>query len=263
MKNVQRRRCVRRHRPDAFFIGDQASSGSGSSTAATSAASRSRRRAPAPRFAASTSSTSAFCARCRSAWSISTIASIASAIGVARMPTHGIVAAVRVDDDRSPGLVDRVAVEPDRRRRLDRDRHDDVLAGRDAAQDAARVVATGSPAASSRRNARCLAARRREAGADLDALHGVDAHHRVRRDRHRACRRPARPSRPARRSRSTVMRAPQESPDLRSRSMNASSSGDDRRVGDEERIGVDVREVLERNRRADRSASGGRGSRTP
>jgi len=27
--------------------------------------------------------------RCRSAWSISTIASIASAIGVARMPTHG------------------------------------------------------------------------------------------------------------------------------------------------------------------------------
>ena len=33
--------------------------------------------------------TSAFCARCRSAWSTSTQASIASAIGVARMPTHG------------------------------------------------------------------------------------------------------------------------------------------------------------------------------
>src|SRR5471030_1870419 len=33
--------------------------------------------------------TPAFCARCRNAWSISTSASIASAIGVARMPTQG------------------------------------------------------------------------------------------------------------------------------------------------------------------------------
>jgi hypothetical protein len=33
--------------------------------------------------------TSAFCARCRSQWSMSTSASIASAIGVARRPTHG------------------------------------------------------------------------------------------------------------------------------------------------------------------------------
>ena len=33
--------------------------------------------------------TSAFCPRCRSAWSIKTNASIASEIGVARIPTHG------------------------------------------------------------------------------------------------------------------------------------------------------------------------------
>src|SRR5438105_15025717 len=42
-----------------------------------------------PGTAASGATTSPFCARCRSACSITTSASIASAIGVARMPTHG------------------------------------------------------------------------------------------------------------------------------------------------------------------------------
>ena len=64
----------------------------------------------------------------------------------------------------------------------------------------------------------------REAGADLDPLHGVDPHHRLREvgvepavdrlapaDRHAAA--------------TTVIFAPQESPDLRSASMKASSSG--------------------------------------
>jgi hypothetical protein len=53
----------------------------------------------------------------------------------------GIVTAVRVDDDRIARLVDRMPVEPDRRRRLDGDRDDDILPGRNAAENAARLVA--------------------------------------------------------------------------------------------------------------------------
>ena len=124
--------------------------------------------------------TSAFCARWRSAWSISTIASIASAIGVARMPTQGSWRPCVLTIDRRARLVDRAAVEPDRRRRLDRDRDDDVLPGRDAAEDAAGVV---GQEALRRHLVGVLGARLRdagEAGADLDALDRVDAHHRVR-----------------------------------------------------------------------------------
>ena len=97
----------------------------------------------------------------------------------------GIVAAVRVDDHRIARLVDRAAIEADRRRRLHRDRDDDVLAGRDAAEDAAGVVRQKSL----RRHLVGMlgAALRdaREAGADLDALHRVDAHHRRARGRRR------------------------------------------------------------------------------
>jgi hypothetical protein len=70
----------------------------------------------------------------------------------------------------------------DRRRRLDREADDDRLAGRDAAQDAAGVVRQEhrlavapmriSSAFSSPRGCRA------KAGADLDALDGVDRHHR-------------------------------------------------------------------------------------
>ena len=54
-----------------------------------------------------------------------------------------------------------------------------------------------------------------EARADLDALHRVDAHHRARRARRRACRRPARPSRRARRWPALRSTAPAEEPALR------------------------------------------------
>ena len=82
-------------------------------------------------------------------------------------------------------------------------RHDDRLARRDAAR---------MPPALFDRNMRpavvadahlvgvLLAGQRRgrQAGADLDALDGIDRHHRGGEVRHRACRRSARPSRPAR-----------------------------------------------------------------
>ena len=99
--------------------------------------------------------TSAFCARCRSAWSISTSASIASAIGVARMPTQGswrpwVSTTVGAPErGRSSGAAVRML-----ERRLDRDRDLDVLPGRDAAEHAAGVVADGSLRASARRHAR-------------------------------------------------------------------------------------------------------------
>ena len=46
-----------------------------------------------------------------------------------------IMAPVRVDDDRLSRFVDRCPVETNRRRRLDRDRNDDVLTGRNAKQE--------------------------------------------------------------------------------------------------------------------------------
>ena len=81
---------------------------------------------------------------------------------------------------------------------------------------------------------------RGEAVADLDALDGIDAHHRVRRGRRRAGRTPARRGPGARRVATTVTRAPIESPSRRSRSISASSSGDPRRVRAEERVAIDL-----------------------
>ena len=52
----------------------------------------------------------------------------------------GVVSPVRVHDDRTPGLVDRTAVEANRRGRLHRQRDDDLLTGGYAAEDAAGVV---------------------------------------------------------------------------------------------------------------------------
>ena len=245
-KRQRRRRgdAVESHQTErslsAFVRTSGASSGSGSSTPRRAQLRDDVRAAPAPRCAASATRTSAFCARWRSAWSISTIAIIASAIGVARMPTHGSWRPCVLTIDRLARLVDRMAVEPDRRRRLHRDRHDDVLAGRDAAEDAAGVV---GQEALRRHLVGVLGAAlrdRREAGADLDALHRVDAHHRVRRGRRRACRRPARPSRPARRSRRPRC-ARRRVARLAQPVHERLELGDHRRVGDEERIGVDVR----------------------
>src|SRR5439155_24675261 len=95
-------------------------------------------------------------------------------------PDTRIMAAVRIDDDRLSRFVDRCAIETNRRRRLDGDRDDDVLTGRNAAKDAARLIRQKTLR---RHLVGMLGALLRdgpEAGADLDPLDGVDAHHRVR-----------------------------------------------------------------------------------
>ena len=162
------------------------------------------------------------------------------------MPTHGIVAAVRVDDHRAPRLVDRVTVETHRRRRLHGDRHADVLPGRDPAEDAARVI---GEEAFRRHLVRVLGAAlrdRREARADFHALHGVDPHHRRREigvelavdGLAPAHRHAGRDDLDARAARVAGLAQPvHERLEL----------GDDSRVRDEERIGVDVLPAFERN----------------
>ena len=153
--------------------------------------------------------TSPHCARCRSAWSITHQRE--HRLGDRRRADAdaGVVAAEGLDRGRRALEVDRAARAADRAGRLDRDRHRDVLAGRDAAEHAAGVVAGEALRRQLVAVRRAALRDRREAGADLDALDRVDAHHRVRdvgvelvverlaeADRHAA----ARPRRCARRS---------------------------------------------------------------
>ena len=100
--------------------------------------------------------------------------------GRGAQPDAGVVPPGGDDVDGLAGDVDGAARHLDAGGGLERDLHDDVLAGGDAAEDAAGMV---------RREARrrqlvaMLAAalrRNRDAVADLHRLHGVDAHHRVR-----------------------------------------------------------------------------------
>ena len=90
-----------------------------------------------------------------------------------------VVAAERLDLDRIAGLVDRTARRADRRRRLDRDRHRDVLPGRNPAQHAAGVVAHEALRRQFVAVLRALLHDRMETRADLHALDGIDAHHGV------------------------------------------------------------------------------------
>ena len=91
----------------------------------------------------------------------------------------GAVPAVGVGDHRLAGLVDRAAVQADAGGWLDRHAHHHVLPAGDAAQHATGVV---RQIARRRHFVRVLGTTLHhavEAGADLDALDGVDAHHRV------------------------------------------------------------------------------------
>ena len=132
---------------------------------------------------------------------------------------------MRVDDHRLARLVDRAAVEADRRRRLHRDRRRRCPARSRCRRECRRRCSRGSPAGVI--SSECsvpLLRDAREAGADLDALHRVDAHHRLREvGVEPAVDRLAPADRHAARDDRRCF-APQESPDLRSASMNASSS---------------------------------------
>ena len=155
--------------------------------------------------------TSPFCARWRSAWSITTSASIASAIGVARMPTQGSWRPLVIDLGRlalrgrsmSRGRADRAG-------RLDRDR-DRRGPGRCRCRRARRRRCwSRSPRGVS--SSPCVGAALRdagEAGADLDALDRVDAHHRVGDVGVELVEERLAQARPARRGAMTPMRAPQ------------------------------------------------------
>ena len=95
----------------------------------------------------------------------------------------GIVAALGGDLGLRPIAVDGAPGREDRRGRLDREAADDRLPGRNAAQDAARVVREEdrlAVVADAHFVGIVLAGerRRREPVADLDALDGVDAHQR-------------------------------------------------------------------------------------
>src|SRR5205823_2327744 len=90
----------------------------------------------------------------------------------------GIVAPGGLDDDRLTLAVDRPARQADAGGGLERDRYRDVLASGDAAEHAAVVVADESLRCHLVAVLAALLRDRAEAGADLDALHRVDAHHR-------------------------------------------------------------------------------------
>ncbi|KAF1858516.1 hypothetical protein Lal_00015033 [Lupinus albus] len=90
-----------------------------------------------------------------------------------------VVAAERLDHHRVARPVDGAARRADRRRRLDRDGHRDVLARRNPAQHTTGVVADEALRGQFVAVFRTLLRHRMEAGADFDALHGIDAHHGV------------------------------------------------------------------------------------
>src|SRR5207302_1634852 len=90
----------------------------------------------------------------------------------------GVVAAGGLYRGRFALAVDRAAWQADARGRLERDAHQDLLAGRDASQRSARVVREKSPRRQLVAVLGPLLLDRREAGADLHAFYGIDAHHR-------------------------------------------------------------------------------------
>src|SRR5262249_9985509 len=93
----------------------------------------------------------------------------------------GIVATLGDDVDILALLGDTLARGQDRTGRLHREAHDDVLAGGDAAEDAAGVVGEERDLAVLHAHLVGIGlagqARGLEAGADLDTFHRVDAHH--------------------------------------------------------------------------------------
>src|SRR2546421_4393792 len=89
-----------------------------------------------------------------------------------------IVAAGGLYRGRFALAVNRAARNADARGRLERDAHQDLLAGRDASQRSARVVREKSPRRQLVAVLGPLLLDRREAGADLHAFYGIDAHHR-------------------------------------------------------------------------------------
>ena len=88
-----------------------------------------------------------------------------------------IVATVGFHVDRMAGLVDRAARLGNAGGRLDGDADLDVLAGRDAAENAAGVVAGKTVRCQLVTMHAAALGNRIEAGADLHALDGIDAHH--------------------------------------------------------------------------------------
>src|SRR2546422_5346580 len=89
-----------------------------------------------------------------------------------------VVAAGGLYRGRLAFAVDRAARKADARGRLERDAHQDVLAGRDAAQRSARVVREKTLRRQLVAVLGAFLLDRGEAGADLHAFDGVDAHHR-------------------------------------------------------------------------------------
>ena len=137
----------------------------------------------------------------------------------------GVVAAARLDRGVVPVLVDGLLLAQDRRRRLERDADDDVLAVRDAALDAARAVGARADAAVAVverivvlaagqvacRRSRCRSRSPWPPAATSSPWRG----------RPPACRTPARPGRRARRAPRASTTPPSESPALRASSMRA------------------------------------------
>jgi len=95
----------------------------------------------------------------------------------------GVVTAVRLDLDFIALGIDRAHRLQDRTGRLDREAHDDVLPARDAAEDAAGIVRQEFDLAVAHPHLVAILfageRHRREAGADLDSLDGVDRHQRA------------------------------------------------------------------------------------
>ena len=125
-------------------------------------------------------STSAFCPRCRSQWSISTSATIASAIGGRPQAHAGVVPAGGDHLRRLAGAVHAAPGESKARRRLEGDAGDDILPGRDSAQDPPRVVAQEPGGHDLVAVLGALLLHRREPGAELDSLDRIDSHQRRR-----------------------------------------------------------------------------------
>src|SRR5260221_1555053 len=90
----------------------------------------------------------------------------------------GVVAAGGLYRGRLAFAVDRAARNADAGSGLERDAHQDVLAGRDAAQRSARVVREKTPGSELVAVLGAFLLDRGEAGADFHAFHRVDSHHR-------------------------------------------------------------------------------------
>ena len=140
-------------------------------------------------------------ARWRRNASASASAAIASATGTTRGQMHGSWRPSTFTVTASPARFTESCGAGDRRRGLDRDARDDVLPGRDAAEDAAGVVGAEAVHAHRVVGLRAAQAGRGEARADLDALDRGDRQQRGGERTRRACPSSDRPSPRARRGR--------------------------------------------------------------